>query len=187
MPAKKPAARPAAKKAPPQPIVTKPVIRKDDGKYGKYIIEGPYIKFYQTDSFTVGPDTLGCDCVITSQGFNKPVMNVGKEPHKHDFHQILCFVGGDPNNIHDFGAEIEVCLGKEMEKHRITTNAAISIPPGVYHCPINFLKVDKPVVFLEVMLVKKYTREELKDAGKTAAKKKAGKAAGKPVRKTAKK
>jgi mannose-6-phosphate isomerase-like protein (cupin superfamily) len=188
MPVKKAKTRSAPKKAaknsPPKPIVTKPVIRKDDGKYGKYIIEGPYIKFYQTDSFTVGPETLGCDCVITSQGFNKPVMGVGKEPHKHDFHQILCFVGGDPNNIHDFGAEIEVCLGEEMEKHLITTNAAITIPPGVYHCPINFLKVDKPVVFLEVMLVKKYKKETLEEAKKTAAKKTAAK---KKVKKTVKK
>jgi hypothetical protein len=135
---------------------------KDKTKYGKYIIRDPYIKFYQTDSFTVGPKQLGCDCVITSQGFNKPVDNVGKEPHKHDFHQILCFVGGNPNNIHDFGAEIEVCLGEEQEKHLITTNAAITIPPGLYHCPIHFKKVKKPVVFLEVMLVKEYKKETLK-------------------------
>ena len=131
-------------------------------KYGKYIKKDPYITFYQTESFTVGPEQLECDCIITSQGFNAPVDNVGgKEPHKHDFHQILCFVGGDPNNIRDFGAEIEVCLGEEMEKHIITTNAAITIPPGLPHCPINFIRVDKPVVFLEVMLVGKYEREAL--------------------------
>lgn len=159
----------AVKKAKP---VMKKVAKRDATKYGKYLIKDPYIKFYQTDSFTVGPDRLGCDCVITSQGFNKPVMNVGKEPHKHDFHQILCFVGGDPNNIHDFGAEIEVCLGKEMEKHLITTNTALTIPPGLYHCPINFLKVDKPVVFLEVMLVKKYSKEVLKKPAKKTTKKK---------------
>lgn len=91
------------------------------------------------------------------------MQNVGKEPHKHDFHQILCFVGGDPNNIRDFGAEIEVYLGEEMEKHVITTNTAITIPPGLYHCPINFVKVDKPVVFLEVMLVDKYTSRAMKE------------------------
>jgi hypothetical protein len=85
----------------------------------------------------------------------------GKEPHKHDFHQILCFIGGDPNNIRDFGAGIEVYLGEEMEKHIITTNAALTIPPGLPHCPINFIRVDKPVVFLEVMLVGKYEREAL--------------------------
>jgi len=136
--------------------------KKDKTKYGKYLIKDPYIKFYQTDSFTVSPEQLGCDCVITSQGFNKPINNVGKEPHKHNFHQILCFVGGDPNNIRDFGAEIEVFLGEEMEKHLITTNTAITIPPGLYHCPINFIKVDKPVVFLEVMLVRKYERETMK-------------------------
>ncbi|NLE11409.1 MAG: hypothetical protein GX630_07855 [Actinobacteria bacterium] len=136
---------------------------KDETKYGKYLIKDPYIKFYQTESFTVAPDKLGCDCIITSQGFTEPVENVGKEPHKHDFHQILCFVGGDPANIRDFGAEIEVYLGEEQEKHVITTNTAITIPPGLYHCPINFVKVDKPVVFLEVMLVDEYTSKAMKD------------------------
>ena len=132
-------------------------------KYGKYITTDVYKTFYQTESLTVVPEQLGVDCIITSQGFNKPVNDVGgKEPHKHDFHQILCFVGGDPNNIRDFGAEIEVCLGEEMEKHLITSNAAVSIPPGLHHCPINFIKVDKPVVFLEIMLVGKYEREVLK-------------------------
>jgi hypothetical protein len=132
-------------------------------KYGKYITTDVYKTFYQTESLTVVPEQLGVDCIITSQGFNKPVNNVGgKEPHKHDFHQILCFVGGDPNNIRDFGAEIEVCLGEEMEKHVITSNAAVSIPPGLPHCPINFIKVDKPVVFLEIMLVGKYERETIK-------------------------
>jgi len=131
-------------------------------KYGKYIKTDVYKTFYQTESLTVGPEQLGVDCIITSQGFNKPVNNVGgEEPHKHDFHQILCFVGGDPNNIRDFGAEIEVCLGEEKEKHIITSNVAITIPPGLHHCPINFVKVDKPVVFLEVMLVGKYERETL--------------------------
>jgi mannose-6-phosphate isomerase-like protein (cupin superfamily) len=71
-------------------------------------------------------------------------------------------LGGDPNNIRDFGAKIEVCLGKEMEKHIITSNEAVSMPPGLPHCLINFIKVDKPVVFLEIMLVGKYEKETVK-------------------------
>ncbi|MCX8031936.1 MAG: hypothetical protein N3B14_00840 [Thermoleophilia bacterium] len=135
----------------------------DDGtKYGKYIIREPYTKFYQTESFTVTPEKLGCNVIITSQGFYEPIENVGKEPHKHDFHQILCFIGGDPTNIRDFGAEVEMYLGEELEKHVITSNAAISVPPGLYHCPIHFRRVDKPVVFLEIMLVDEYRSEPLK-------------------------
>ncbi len=42
-----------------------------------------------------------------------------------------CIVGGEPNNLRDFGAEIEGCLGKEKEKNIITTNVAITVPPGL--------------------------------------------------------
>ena len=132
-----------------------------DTKYGKYIITDVYKKFYQTESLTVTPDQLGTGCIITSQGFNAPISNVGGEvPHKHGFHQVLCFLGGDPNNIRDFGAEVEVCLGEEMEKHVITSPVAINVPPGVPHCPINVIKIDKPIVFIEVMLTEKYEKTE---------------------------
>ena len=143
----------------------------DDGtKYGKYLIKEPYMHFYQTDSFTVAPDKLGVDCIITSQGFVEPIDNVGKEPHKHDFHQILCFIGGDPTNVKEFGAEVHMFLGEELEEHVITTNTAVTVPPGLYHCPINFVKVDKPVVFLEIMLVNAYKSSTLADANKDGSK-----------------
>lgn len=129
-------------------------------KYGKHIIKDPYKKFHQTDGFNVGSDVLGVDCIIGSQGIHEPLYMV-KEPHKHSFHQILCFIGGDPTNIHDFGAEIELSLGEEQEKHIITTNTAVSIPPGLPHCPLNFKRVDKPIVFLEFMLTPQYVRETL--------------------------
>ena len=46
-------------------------------KYGKYIITDVYKKFFQTESLTVTPDQLGTGCIITSQGFNAPISNVG--------------------------------------------------------------------------------------------------------------
>jgi len=45
-----------------------------------------------------------------------------------------------------------------MEKHVITYPVAINVPPGVPHCPINIIRIDKPIVFIEVMLTGKYEK-----------------------------
>ena len=62
------------------------------------------------------------------------------------------FIGSDPEDVTDLGAEIEVTLGGE--KHLINTAAVVSIPPNVEHCPIIFKKVNKPLVFLEISLTR---------------------------------
>jgi hypothetical protein len=92
---------------------------------------------------------------------------------------MLCFIGGNPLDITDFGAEIEFTLGGE--KHRINTTAVVSIPKGVEHCPIVFKKVTKPIIFLEVSLTRIW-----KPSGAPPPKKKAA-AVKKTTKKTARK
>ena len=41
-------------------------------------------------------------------------------PHIHKYAEILIHLGTNPNDPFDLGAEIEFCLGKEIEKHIIT-------------------------------------------------------------------
>jgi hypothetical protein len=84
------------------------------------------------------------------------------EPHTHDFHETLCFIGGDPQDINDLGAEIEFTLGGE--KHLITSATVVSIPPDLEHCPIVFKKVTKPLIFLEISRTRNWK------SGKTAKK-----------------
>jgi hypothetical protein len=76
--------------------------------------------------------------------------------HSHDFHELLCFIGGNPENINDLGAEISICLGDEMEEHIITSATVVSIPPGMKHCPLIVKKVTKPFVFMEISTTKAY-------------------------------
>ena len=76
--------------------------------------------------------------------------------HSHDFHELLCFIGGDPENIDDLGAEISICLGDEEEEHIITSATVVSIPPGLKHCPLKVKKITKPFVFLEVSTTGEY-------------------------------
>jgi hypothetical protein len=88
--------------------------------------------------------SIGYHCIAKKMSFD--------EPHSHPFPEMLCFFGGNPEDITDFGAEIEFTLGGET--HKITTPAVVSIPGGVEHCPIKFKKVTKPLMFLEVSLTR---------------------------------
>jgi hypothetical protein len=81
-----------------------------------------------------------------------------KEPHKHDFHQFFCFLGSDPEDIRKFDAEIEVYLGEEGEKHVITTPTVLHVPPGLMHCPMEYKRVGKPVIHLDVFFAPRYER-----------------------------
>jgi hypothetical protein len=88
--------------------------------------------------------TLGYHCITSRYYVDKN--------HGHDFHELLCFLGGDPQNINDLGAEVSIKLGDELEEHVFNTAGIISMPPGLKHCPLEVRNVKKPVVFLEVSL-----------------------------------
>ena len=58
----------------------------------------------------------------------------------------------------NFDAEIELSLGEEQEKQIITSPTAAYIQAGLHHCPVNFAKVNKPVLFVDVAIIGKYSR-----------------------------
>ena len=65
-------------------------------------------------------------------------------------------------NVRDFGgAVVEICLGEEQEKHIIDSPAILSIPRGLPHGPMNFKIIPKPIIFLEIMLTRKYHSDKL--------------------------
>lgn len=127
----------------------------DTGKYGKYVIKESYVKYHQLENVTVTPQQLMADCIITHQVFYRPEMIVGF-PHKHDFVEIIACLGTNPMNCREFDAEIEWCLGEEKEPHIINVPTVISMVKGLYHGPIEIKKINKPFIFLEVMLTSSY-------------------------------
>jgi hypothetical protein len=76
--------------------------------------------------------------------------------HSHDFDMYLYFLSFDPDNMGDLGAEIEIGLGEEQERHIITTPTTVYIPSGLVHCPLEFKRVDKPILFVHCTLASKY-------------------------------
>jgi len=128
-------------------------------KYWRQIKRGPF--YFEPEPGMTGTSvwahhneygsgtTLGYHC-ISEPGY------AADFTHSHDNHELLCFLGGDPTNINDFGAEISICLGDELEEHIITSPAIVSIPPGLKHCPLVVKKCTKPIVFLEISTTKEY-------------------------------
>ncbi|MBN2240682.1 MAG: hypothetical protein JW712_12985 [Dehalococcoidales bacterium] len=128
-------------------------------KYWRNIRKGPFFKdcepgmtgmsiFAHNNEYGNGT-TLGYHCINTNYE--------ALHPHSHDFHELLCFIGGNPEDINDLGAEISICLGEEQEEHIITSATVVSIPPGLIHCPLRVRKITKPFVFLEISTTAGYT------------------------------
>lgn len=131
----------------------------DTGKYGKYVIKEPYAKYHQLENVTVSPKQLMADCIITHQVFYKPEV-ILPMPHSHDFVEIIGLIGTNPMNCREFDAEIEWCLGEEKEKHIINVPTVVSMAKGLLHGPIEITKINKPFIFLEVMLTSGYSMQQ---------------------------
>ena len=84
------------------------------------------------------------------------------ETHRHDFNQYLVFLGGDPNNMLDLGGEIEFTLsedGVHKETHVFTSYTTVSVKAGLFHCPLIFKKVTKPIIFYDFVPTMQYARK----------------------------
>ena len=80
------------------------------------------------------------------------------QPHKHEFGQYLCFCSGNPDDPYEFDARVEISLGEEQEKQIIDKPAMVHVPAGLSHGPLNFVRVDKPILFVDMSITGKYKR-----------------------------
>ncbi len=133
-------------------------------KYGKHIKRGLIVDIphYTGHSLLSHKGELDTDVSIGYHCISNPISF--DRPHSHDFIELLCFIGGDPTDILDLGAEVEVCLGEEGEKHFLNSAGVVSIPAGLIHCPINVKNVKRPIVFLEISVTRNYEPGKTKKA-----------------------
>jgi mannose-6-phosphate isomerase-like protein (cupin superfamily) len=100
---------------------------------------------------------------INWQPITRPFEMV-KEHHYHDFDQFLFFVGGDGQNLPDLGGVVELTLskdGKNLQKFIITKSTCVYVPAGLYHCPLNFKKINnpkKPIIFSNLYFTSNYQK-----------------------------
>jgi len=83
------------------------------------------------------------------------------EPHTHDFDQFLAFQGGDPTQVNDFDADVWLYMGAGDEQEKLVINQAcfVYIPAGLVHTPLEFKRIGKPIVFMDIALVAEYIRK----------------------------
>jgi hypothetical protein len=132
-----------------------------DTKYGKYVKKLVF-KDYGPGSYRQGvvmdSDFLGMDARIEFGSF----WSAGKMGtqtsaiHTHDFNQMMFWFGGDTRDMGELGAEVELCLGPEREKHMLTTSTSVYIPKGFPHFPADIVRMDKRFLFLMVSCAKDF-------------------------------
>jgi len=96
----------------------------------------------------------GSEFNVGFQIFVKPFF-LDRVPHRHAHDEYLVFLGGSFPNVFDFDADIEFTLGQlgvDAEVFHITKPTIIRVPAGVYHCPLNFKRVDKPIFFQAALM-----------------------------------
>jgi hypothetical protein len=125
-------------------------------KNQKYVIEldfkdGP--GFYRQVANVSGKD-FGIDFNVEYGAYIAPG-NMGTEParpHTHDYNQVLLFLGCNPADMGELGAEIELNIGNEGETYMVTTSTSVAIPAGLPHFPAHINTMDRRFVYMEVSI-----------------------------------
>lgn len=136
-------------------------------KYEKLVFEFPaeyneLVSLGDDPGFILSPQAYfrgatqipGAKLNIGFQFFVKPFF-IDRIPHHHDVDEYLVFLGGTFPNLFDFDADIEFTMGKvgvDAEVLHINTPTIIRVPAGVDHCPLQFKRVDKPILFQAVLM-----------------------------------
>jgi hypothetical protein len=132
--------------------------------YAKYIVTEPKVQnvaYHPIDDVkgVTFPDEIyldselvpGCPVLVDiGWRFTVPDPDPVEWTHEHEFDEVLNFIGTDPDNPHDLGAEVEVWIGGEM--HVITTTTSVFVPKGVPHCPLIHRRVDRPFLLVVVAM-----------------------------------
>ncbi|HTY60625.1 MAG TPA: twin-arginine translocation signal domain-containing protein [Acidobacteriota bacterium] len=74
---------------------------------------------------------------------------IGHGPHKHRDPEVLVSLGTDPDHPQELGAEYEIFMGAEMERHVVNKPSLVFIPGGLIHCPFRLIRVTRPFIFIE--------------------------------------
>jgi hypothetical protein len=122
---------------------------KDGNKTGHFVTSTRHLENW-------GGGHLSVDCMHISR-----THQMISQPHKHEFAQYLNFFSANPDDARDFDAEIEFTVGdsaEKGEKHIITKPTSVYVAAGLYHGPLLFKTINKPVLFIDIAVTGKYSR-----------------------------
>ncbi len=108
----------------------------------------PYLVYMDEDLMKGSP-------VFIDLGWRTAIPNPNpvSEYHSHTADEILMYMGSDPGNPQDLGAEIEITLN--AEKYKIDTTCAVFIPSGVKHT-IKVTKFKRPFLNIGIEFRNRY-------------------------------
>jgi len=143
-----------------------------ESKYARYVVSDPKVVSVayhprQNVKGVTFPDEIYLDndlvpgapvTIDIGWRFTIPEPDPVEWTHTHDFDEVLNFIGTDPDNPHDLGAEVEMQIGDE--KFVLTRTTSIFIPRGVPHCPMIHRRVDRPYLLVVVALSNYYPSAE---------------------------
>jgi hypothetical protein len=129
-------------------------------KYAKYILMKPTGSKYKKRD-----DGPSLDQVLMMNGENVPGafhvhiawVHPGPNPgvyeaHVHPHDEILGFIGTNPDDNSDLGAEATLWIGDE--KYVITRSFLAFMPKGLVHCPLTVINVKRPILHFDIQLAK---------------------------------
>jgi hypothetical protein len=134
-----------------------------ESRYGRYVIAQPKLitelahhDFTEASGITF-PDEVYLDRELLKEANQwLDIMWIWEIPsppdllgaHSHPFDEVVLLIGSNPRDTQDFGGEIEWWMGEgeEAERFVIDRTTVIYVPRGLVHGPMNFLRVDKPVL-----------------------------------------
>lgn len=69
----------------------------------------------------------------------------------HEYGSLFIFLGTDLKDCTDLGAEVDLIIGPEKEKHTINKSCYLYVPADTVHGPFKVTKASKPFNFLEIV------------------------------------
>jgi len=126
---------------------------------------------YATIGFLDGKTFEGCNEYQIFWVGDKPYGAYGTEawgeiyhgPHTHKYPELFIHLGTDPENPWDLGAEVEMFMGPEMERHVITKSTIICLPAHFEHGPWRILNVTRPFMIVTVNQNPTHTERALRN------------------------
>ena len=120
-------------------------------RYDDYLISGPgqgqsekaYKYTTYLDNSVIKGSPLFSSTFITS---DNPLKE--EAPHSYPYEKVLGFFGINPEDKLELGAEVEIRMGENLEKHTFNRATIVYIPPGLSHCTVK-ASVESPFIFVE--------------------------------------
>jgi hypothetical protein len=95
----------------------------------------------------------------------------GRGAHVHSFDECLIFFGYDDDDLGLLGSDMEISLGKELEKHTFSAPTVVVAPKELPHCPLITERVYRPFGHFHLALNSKYSSARVEPEGETDGRK----------------